>query len=1288
MAEMFVTTENKSRFVQGQQKAAPLQDAQQNVGAELEIDGAALRQGNVQKKREGLSAFQREYATHERLAGELDRSKYKGNDSGQMQAIKDHMKTIGTLLGEEMKPGKEALSVQLRTLSREYEALLTACDQYLNHHHSFFGPARFRKKLVKKVMKMAEVENTRIRDIGSLEWLVDKRRDKMILGNVLGLRTYEANQLRSKEPVHRNNKVVFNDTANTDPDQKYIYEFSNVPNHIERNAVSNIGTSRLAQFFGMEKNVRQCGLANWKDPAGETHYGFRYLGRYDGGNDKTIKEIKRAASQGTKIIYTGEALRQLNMIRILNLLAGGNQTSFEEEVLLSYSKRKDGDKSYIYISGAYLNQVNKRFSASVNGNSLRKGTGSIRRVNANSFGLIDKEMADKIAEMKDEDVKFIFGDILNDKQLAAFNSRLRYIKQELAEMKANEIGRNDYLEKNDWSSGEKSQRIKAAINMSARNTWKGFFGPNTEIEGSGNYDNEGLLNESREELYDDFYRNAKDMIDSKDTAAEKLEVLSNLTFACKKGYFDNETIGDDNNLIKQVRTRLTSEVMTSQLVYEAFSQSLDAARELKEALDEESIRDKEIPDTIHDIEAAENMDEETKEKLENEWNVYKVIARHTAAYNRYRKTSVQLDAFRRAHNRAMDSKLINVSDYINSCKTTYLTRHNMTEDDFNDFLNEAKNVVDTFDNLTYLRGEEIDYAKNAISDSMRLEAMKLLPDGYPGNGQGMYQYRRGLETSGKIRADKAAKYWSDRAEEKKRAQEAAEGAGEEKKAEENKIEEVKAEEKQNEEKQGEENQEQQDIHEHVDVQDNVENVEDNKVEENKAVKVEEENQVEEKQNEEKQGEEDQGQQDIHEHVDVQDNAENVEDNKVEENKNEEVKVEENKNEEVKVEENKIEEVKIEEENKIEEIKAKEKQEEENKIEEIKEEKKEEDKAEDENKWNIIATRELENAKAKKYFPEVTTNTSLKETESEHHKDTIVTQIDDEYSDYKIMSNQDAMKLASENPANDDNSAAFKIIYQHYEVYDENRKAMVDIKNDNATTAYVSSANSMAINQYLRARDKNDEEEIQFTYESKKEVAHESVSGDINKWRSSLEETIAEMDKATKANKLPENTRLFRFVGGNFLEYALGMEALDDLEPFENYSAPGSADELVKKINENAGKVVRDVGFMSTGYKADKAFMASPICLTILADKGTKCFVTKNIDESEIVLGRNAHYMIVGAKAHGEKGLLMPKSGFEQMYNSGEEEDKPSVEFHGLEIIVKLLNDDAQAGDGTEKQGNP
>ncbi|MCR4892369.1 MAG: hypothetical protein K5989_09345, partial [Lachnospiraceae bacterium] len=305
---------------------------------------------------------------------------------------------------------------------------------------------------------------------------------------------------------------------------------------------------------------------------------------------------------------------------------------------------------------------------------------------------------------------------------------------------------------------------------------------------------------------------------------------------------------------------------------------------------------------------------------------------------------------------------------------------------------------------------------------------------------------------------------------------------------------------------------------------------------------------------------------------------------------------------------------------------------------------------------------------------------------------VYTQVDDKYTDYKLLDNKTAVRMAAQNPANKEGCEIFNKIYNNYARLDKKTNEIVTISGKSKLPYICAGMGSNKINAYMRAKQSNDpDKEMREIFNDPKyqrylELREESkeLVNDFDKWKVAMEDTIAEVEKASagkNCNVIEEKTRLFRLVGGDFLQYGLKLPkgiAIDDK------TAPGSADEIVNAINKKAGTIIKDAGFMSTGYKPFEYFVSKcPIMLSMLVDKGKKCLVTNNFSQAEIIFGKDTRYMVVGAKVHGEKALKVPLS----KRDDGKTSEKEQVgAFHGLEVIVKVL-DDANAAEQDKAKEN-
>ena len=337
--------------------------------------------------------------------------------------------------------------------------------------------------------------------------------------------------------------------------------------------------------------------------------------------------------------------------------------------------------------------------------------------------------------------------------------------------------------------------------------------------------------------------------------------------------------------------------------------------------------------------------------------------------------------------------------------------------------------------------------------------------------------------------------------------------------------------------------------------------------------------------------------------------------------------------------------------------------------------------------------------------------------------------DDEFADYQVMSNREYIKQSVSNPYNysiNDEKQPYGSYDPETSLYGKRMQYDPDsflekqqiFVNDHY--GYISTANGALINTYIRnpqagldayravvvnsflRRNEKDEDEDVNDQEQKKEKyttltkkqAEEihgidilQVEDSVRTWEAKIKQTIKRMDDATKQNELQQNTRFYRLVDKGFLQYALKLD--------EN----PSMQQTINSINQKAGTIVQDKAYMSTGFKVDDYFFSGqkgqPVMLTLLADKGTKCFVTANSNEGEVIFGKGTKYMILGAYAHGKDGKRVPITTFKEGSLIGEdtepigdetEEDmlnrlekhesivNKTALFKGIEIVAKIIKE--------------
>ncbi len=244
-------------------------------------------------------------------------------------------------------------------------------------------------------------------------------------------------------------------------------------------------------------------------------------------------------------------------------------------------------------------------------------------------------------------------------------------------------------------------------------------------------------------------------------------------------------------------------------------------------------------------------------------------------------------------------------------------------------------------------------------------------------------------------------------------------------------------------------------------------------------------------------------------------------------------------------------------------------------------------------------------------------------------------LDDGFSQYKIMSYATAEAMAKQNVYNISSDSEISKNEHIYMTQTHGREF-----------GYINTSNASSINAYLRGE--SPEQIEQNIQRFKPDFRFE------DNWEGEIKKTIQDMDNAAEQNQLDDNYKFYRMLRSEYVSSVLGLG-----EYIENGTE--IRPDVVFEIQKKAGTVITDKSYMSVGFNADIQFAGSPIMLTLLCDKGTKVFATDNLPESELILGRNTSYMIVGARWYGEKKKNVPVSA-----------DNGMQKYSGLEIFAKVL----------------
>ena len=227
----------------------------------------------------------------------------------------------------------------------------------------------------------------------------------------------------------------------------------------------------------------------------------------------------------------------------------------------------------------------------------------------------------------------------------------------------------------------------------------------------------------------------------------------------------------------------------------------------------------------------------------------------------------------------------------------------------------------------------------------------------------------------------------------------------------------------------------------------------------------------------------------------------------------------------------------------------------------------------------------------------------------------------EYINYELISRQKLKEMAESHIAN--RETAFERVFgmvSEGKITKDEAKVLLSI-NSKIYNEYVGTANSFAINRYLR--ELGDGQEID---------KHVSI--------------VKSLDYAIDNYQFDTNVKLRRFVTNPYLEGTFGT---DD----------------VSEISKQIGNVYKNKQYMSATVDSNPYFSDRPAIMTIECDKGVHAFPTTNYEEGEIILGRNTEYELVDVIDHRNGNPL--KIAYEDY---GQSRD---FEYEGIEIVVRFRN---------------
>ena len=295
----------------------------------------------------------------------------------------------------------------------------------------------------------------------------------------------------------------------------------------------------------------------------------------------------------------------------------------------------------------------------------------------------------------------------------------------------------------------------------------------------------------------------------------------------------------------------------------------------------------------------------------------------------------------------------------------------------------------------------------------------------------------------------------------------------------------------------------------------------------------------------------------------------------------------------------------------------------------------------------------------------------------------------DYSRYNELDAGEVVKMVDKNRFNKENAG------EVYGFLDSKRTGKNSLK-----TKYICAFGASRFNKYIRYQEDKDKlalvklkygenseeyKELQKTVKEEAKTLGEALAQikvkDVDEWMEEAKKLKGSLDEATQLNKLEKKAKFYRMVDPDILSWGFGL----------TYSDRGmSPEEIVEKLNKKAGMGFEDKSVMSVGWKVDYGFRERPVMMTLLTEKGKKCFVTRNYKESEVIFGRNTRYMFVEAINHTgdiKKMKTSPEVADSETNPKEMETHSKNFGFEGIELVMKVLPSDKEEWDDAAEEEN-
>ena len=565
---------------------------------------------------ENASSYHTEYDKHMNMQRRVKgMAADKHGDNADMTAIKSELAKLSEAMQSEIASTPMRFRVQMADTAKIYESLIRSCNSFIKTAKKKSAIEKERLRMVKEVLAQAEKERIHFADLGSGMQIFKDRSEGMVLGNVLGgvLTDYRSIALTvNVEQMKKKNGSYEGFLEDMDTGEAERYILNSNSKSLSDQAKGIIGMSRICDFLGADNLCSKSVLAVGRDKKGKKYFGTKTEIAYYSSKNKKYKELKEMVDSANEnnpaveahIEYTGDALKQLSRIYMLQLIAGKAEVNNTDDISLIYSEKYIEGKMTYTVTGAFLRFSHGCFSE-MDASSLKKGTKQRPALDGLPLPVIDAEFAVSVLAMRAEDICFLVEDLqLSKAQKKAMISRITQIQKMLSDKIEREeqlpLEQRSIIKTSEWDNPDTLAELQNKCVKGQQIMFPELIGKDVRIEGAA-----GEKESKLERNYFTVYHTLKKKIQSEKNPRKACLILAHFASAISSGLM-NDFCKDGMEVGSDIATRLVNELINEDIIKEAVKARYEAQKRIAEAYDAMAKKTGNVPEEFRNQSAIDN----------------------------------------------------------------------------------------------------------------------------------------------------------------------------------------------------------------------------------------------------------------------------------------------------------------------------------------------------------------------------------------------------------------------------------------------------------------------------------------------------------------------------------------------------------------------------------------------------------------------------------------------------------------------------------------------------------